>query len=100
MSILGTRVQRVEDPRLLTVGGTYVDDLREPALRGALHVLFVRSPLANATITEVDVDEAKSAPGVHGVFTADCEKARVFDTLDPGAENAQSCLAVNRNRSQ
>ncbi|MEB3365877.1 xanthine dehydrogenase family protein molybdopterin-binding subunit [Saccharopolyspora mangrovi] len=71
MSILGTRVQRVEDPRLLTVGGTYVDDLREPALRGALHVLFVRSPLAHATITEVDVDEAKAAPGVHGVFTAD-----------------------------
>lgn len=71
MSILGTRVQRVEDPRLLTVGGTYVDDLREPALQGALRVVFVRSPMANATITEIDTEEAAAAPGVHGVFTAD-----------------------------
>ncbi|GAA2357446.1 xanthine dehydrogenase family protein molybdopterin-binding subunit [Saccharopolyspora halophila] len=71
MSILGTRVQRVEDPRLLTVGGTYVDDLREPALQGALRVVFVRSPMANATITEIDTEEAAASPGVHGVFTAD-----------------------------
>ncbi|MFC7343050.1 xanthine dehydrogenase family protein molybdopterin-binding subunit [Saccharopolyspora griseoalba] len=71
MSILGTRVQRVEDPRLLTVGGTYVDDLRDPALQGALRVVFVRSPMANATITEIDTTEAAAAPGVHGVFTAD-----------------------------
>ena len=33
MSILGTRVIRTEDPRLLTEGGTYTDDLRVPALR-------------------------------------------------------------------
>ena len=32
MSILGTRVERTEDPRLLTVGGTNVDDLRVPEL--------------------------------------------------------------------
>ena len=30
MSILGTRVIRTEDPRLLTAGGVYVDDLRTP----------------------------------------------------------------------
>ena len=35
MSILGTRVVRIEDPRLLTAGGTYVDDLRVPQLMGA-----------------------------------------------------------------
>ena len=34
MSILGTRVIRTEDPRLLTSGGVYVDDLREPELPG------------------------------------------------------------------
>ena len=28
MSIMGTRVIRTEDPRLLTGGGVYVDDLR------------------------------------------------------------------------
>lgn len=69
MSILGTRVERREDPRLLTAGGTYVDDLREPELDGALHVTFVRSPLAHARITEIDTDEAKDLPGVLGVFT-------------------------------
>ncbi len=35
MSILGTRVIRTEDPRLLTAGGVYVDDLRTPELNGA-----------------------------------------------------------------
>ena len=68
MSILGTRVVRTEDPRLLTVGGVYVDDLREPALEGAAHVTFVRSPIAYARITGVDVSEAQQAPGVVAVF--------------------------------
>ncbi|MEV0704750.1 xanthine dehydrogenase family protein molybdopterin-binding subunit [Saccharopolyspora sp. NPDC050389] len=69
MSILGTRVERREDPRLLTAGGTYVDDLRDPALAGALHVTFVRSPLAHAKITEIDTSAALELPGVAGVFT-------------------------------
>jgi len=43
MSILGTRVVRTEDPRLLTAGGTYVDDLRVPELATAGRVTFVRS---------------------------------------------------------
>lgn len=51
MSILGTRVVRTEDPRLLTVGATYVDDLRLPELAGAARATFVRSPLAHAVIT-------------------------------------------------
>jgi CO dehydrogenase flavoprotein C-terminal domain len=42
MSILGTRVVRTEDPRLLTAGGTYTDDLRLPELAGAARVTFVR----------------------------------------------------------
>src|SRR5436305_12897726 len=68
MSILGTRVTRVEDPRFLTEGGTYLADLRAPLLDGALYVTFVRSTLAHGTIT-VDVSDARSAPGVHAVYT-------------------------------
>jgi carbon-monoxide dehydrogenase large subunit len=68
MSILGTRVTRVEDPRFLTAGGTYMADLRDPLLDGALYVTFVRSTLAHGTIT-VDVTEAASAPGVRAVYT-------------------------------
>jgi aerobic carbon-monoxide dehydrogenase large subunit len=69
MSILGTRVVRIEDPRLLTAGGTYVDDLRVPELLGAARVTFVRSPHAHALITGVDASAALGAPGVVGVLT-------------------------------
>lgn len=71
MSILGTRVDRREDPRLLTVGGTYVEDLQDPALTGALHVTYVRSPMAHARITEIDTEEAREFPGVVAVFTGE-----------------------------
>jgi aerobic carbon-monoxide dehydrogenase large subunit len=64
MSILGTRVMRTEDPRLLTVGATYVDDLRVPELAQAARVTFVRSPLAHGLITGIDVTAALAAPGV------------------------------------
>ncbi|CAM3017716.1 xanthine dehydrogenase family protein molybdopterin-binding subunit [Saccharomonospora xinjiangensis] len=70
MSIVGTRVVRVEDDALITTGGTYIDDLREEALTGALHAMFVRSPIAHATITSIDTSEAESAPGVVAVYTA------------------------------
>ncbi|MDP9434466.1 MAG: xanthine dehydrogenase family protein molybdopterin-binding subunit [Actinomycetota bacterium] len=70
MSILGTRVLRVEDPLLLTTGGTYVDDLQHPLLDGALHLTFVRSPVAHARITSLDVEAARAAPGVIAVLTA------------------------------
>jgi carbon-monoxide dehydrogenase large subunit len=68
VSILGNRVLRREDPTFLTVGGTYVDDV---ALEGAAHVVYVRSTVAHARITSIDVSEAKSAPGVIAVLTAD-----------------------------
>ena len=46
MSILGTRVPRVEDPLFLTRGAVYTDDLVDERLAGALHVTLVRSPMA------------------------------------------------------
>ena len=78
MSILGTRVIRTEDPRLLTAGGVYVDDLRTPELNGAARVTFVRSPLAHARITGIDTSEALTEPGVIAVLTA-----RDMDDLAP-----------------
>jgi len=71
MSILGNRVLRTEDPRFLTVGGSYVADLRDPLLDGALHVAYVRSFVAHGTLEAVHVDEARRAPGVVAVFTGD-----------------------------
>jgi aerobic carbon-monoxide dehydrogenase large subunit len=69
MSILGTRVIRTEDPRLLTSGGVYVDDLREPDLEGAVRATFVRSTAAHALITGIDTSAALEAPGVVAVLT-------------------------------
>ena len=69
MSILGTRVVRKEDPKFLTVGGTYVDDVRDPRLEGAARVTFVRSTMAHARIASIDVSDAQAAPGVIAVFT-------------------------------
>ena len=66
MSILGTRVIRTEDPRFLTTGGVYTEDMRLP---GACHVHFVRSAVAHARITAIDVSAALEAPGVIAVFT-------------------------------
>jgi len=70
VSLFGQRVPRVEDPKLLTEGGTYVADLRIPELDGATYVTYVRSTIAHARLTSIDVDEARTAPGVVGVFTA------------------------------
>src|SRR6266849_36114 len=58
MSILGTRVLRTEDPRFLTTGGVYTEDLTDERLAGACHVFFVRSPIAHARIRRVDVSAA------------------------------------------
>src|SRR5690606_29116604 len=66
MSILGNRVLRTEDPKFLTAGGTYVADIELPP--GAARALFVRSTIAHATIESIDLDEARQAPGVLGVF--------------------------------
>ncbi|HVF74127.1 MAG TPA: xanthine dehydrogenase family protein molybdopterin-binding subunit [Acidimicrobiales bacterium] len=68
MSILGNRVLRKEDPKFLTTGGVYLDDL---PLVGAAHVTYVRSTMAHARLLTVDVSEARSAPGVLAVLTVD-----------------------------
>ncbi len=70
MSIFGNRVARVEDPKLLTEGGTYVADVRAPELDGAVHVTFVRSTVAHAALGSIDTAEAAAAPGVVAVLTA------------------------------
>ena len=71
-SILGNRVLRKEDPKFLTTGGVYVDDLRdEPLLQGALHVTYVRSTVAHGTITSIDTADAAAMPGVIAIYTAE-----------------------------
>jgi carbon-monoxide dehydrogenase large subunit len=93
--ILGSRVPRIEDERLLTVGGTYVDDLRLPELAGAARVTFVRSPVAHAAVAGIDASAALAEPGVVAVLTS----ADVTD-LAPGKDDpmAEPLLAGDRVR--
>jgi carbon-monoxide dehydrogenase large subunit len=69
-SILGNRVLRREDPKFLTTGGVYVDDMNEPMLENAAHVTYVRSSLAHGKILGIDASAALEMPGVLGVYTA------------------------------
>lgn len=70
-SILGTRVERKEDPKFLTTGGVYADDLQDPRLDGAAQVAFVRSAVAHGTIESIDIEGALGMPGVLAVHTAE-----------------------------
>ena len=63
---IGAEVQRMEDPRLLTGGGCYVDDITK---NGMLHVAFVRSDHAHANIKTIDTSIAQELRGVYGVYT-------------------------------
>jgi carbon-monoxide dehydrogenase large subunit len=62
----GARVQRNEDARLVRGRGRYVDDI---PLQNCLHGAFLRSPVARARVTHLDVSAAASAPGVLAVYT-------------------------------
>lgn len=67
MSLVGAKVLRKEDPRLLTGTGTFVDDLAPPRCAFAS---FVTSSEAHAEIVAIDVRAALAMPGVLGVWTA------------------------------
>ena len=66
MPHVGARLKRLDDPRLLTGRGRYVDDITLPRM---VHVAFVRSPHAHATVERVDVDAARKSPGVVAILT-------------------------------
>jgi carbon-monoxide dehydrogenase large subunit len=66
--LIGARVRRREDPRLLTGRGTFVDDRH---LRGLVHIAFRRSDQPHARIIRIDCSVASEMPGVVAVFTSD-----------------------------
>jgi aerobic carbon-monoxide dehydrogenase large subunit len=72
--LIGASVKRLEDPRLLTGQGTFVDDLAPQRL---VHVALRRSDRPHARILSIGTDAAKGSPGVVGVFTADDLKSVV-----------------------
>ncbi len=65
-TMIGARIHRREDPRLITGHGRFIDDMTRP---GMAHMTVVRSPYAHAKIRSIDPSEARKAPGVQAVFT-------------------------------
>jgi carbon-monoxide dehydrogenase large subunit len=69
-SAIGRSVPRIEDRRLLTGAGHFVEDMNPPAALGApLHAAVVRSPVARARIAGIDLAEAKAVAGVAALYT-------------------------------
>ena len=66
--LIGARVPRIEDNKLLRGGARFVDDIASP---GALSAAFARSPHPHALIRSVDARAARAIPGVVAVLTLD-----------------------------
>jgi carbon-monoxide dehydrogenase large subunit len=63
---VGKSIRRLEDARLLTGRGRFVDDIRRP---DELHAVFLRSPHAAARIRAIDGAAAQGMAGVRLVLT-------------------------------
>ncbi len=97
----GSRIKRSEDRRILTGGGTYVDDINLPNM---VHAAFMRSPFAHARIVSIDTSAALEAPGVLAVYTG----AEMEALLTPGPYGigvmfgmttpVHTCLATDKVR--
>ena len=77
--MIGARIKRKEDPRLITGQGKFTDDVYP---RGAVHMAVLRSPHAHARILNIDTSKAKAYPGIVAVIT--------------GAEVNDRCLTTFR----
>src|SRR4051794_30154725 len=62
----GQPIKRLEDQRLLTGQGHFIDDKPED---GALWLHVLRSPHAHAKIQAIDTEAAKAMPGVQAIIT-------------------------------
>src|SRR5712691_1824725 len=74
--LVGQRVKRREDPRLIQGQGTYVDDVK---IAGMQHLAFKRSDVAHGRIQSIDTSAAEAMEGVEAVFTG----AQVAELLAP-----------------
>ena len=97
-TLLGERIKRKEDPRLIQGRGHYVDDVK---LDGMLHMAFARSVHAHARLKSVNVSAARAHPGVVAAYTGADLKGKVG--LVPCAAGMEGlkvpdhpCLAVDK----
>ena len=74
--LVGQRVRRREDPRLIQGRGTYVDDVR---IAGLQHLAFKRSDIPHGRILSIDTSAAEALDGVEAIFTG----AQIAEFLGP-----------------
>ncbi len=74
--LVGQRVRRREDPRLIRGRATYVDDVK---IAGMQHLAFKRSDIAHGRIVAIETGAAEAMDGVEAVFTG----ARIAGLVDP-----------------
>lgn len=93
---IGQSIKRVEDPRILTGKGGYIDDIVVP---GMAHAAMVASPHAHARIVSIDTSKAKALPGVIGVYTG-ADLATVVDPCPSFASPPvpQRAMAIDKVR--
>ena len=96
MRWIGQNMKRVEDPRLLTGRGKYIDDMAVPNMA---HAAVLRSPYAHARIKSIDTSKARALPGVILVMTG----AEAVEQTGPlpcfsNPPTAQYCIAVDKVR--
>ena len=99
-SLVGARIKRKEDPRLIQGLAHYVDDIRLP---DTLHLAFLRSPYGHAKILSINTDAARRSPGVVDVLTGEDMKGKIGGVPSagelPGLKvPAHPCLAIGRVR--
>jgi aerobic carbon-monoxide dehydrogenase large subunit len=95
--LLGQRIKRKEDPRLIQGRASYVDDLK---LDGMLHLAFARSVHAHARLKSINLEAAKAAPGVVAIYTgADIQGKLGLVPCAAGIEGLKvpdhPCLAID-----
>jgi carbon-monoxide dehydrogenase large subunit len=110
--MVGARVERLDDPRLLTGGGRYVDDIRLPDM---VHAHILRSPVAGGAVTSVDAGDALADGGCelllhalddHGLGRIPCvwlqpgQRQVSYPVLDPQVRYVGQPVGVIVSRSR
>src|SRR5258705_12810184 len=78
--LVGQRVKRREDPRLIQGRASYVDDLK---IAGMQHLACKRSDVAHGRIRSIDTSAAQAMDGVEAVFTG-AQIAELVGPMSPG----------------
>ena len=91
------RMLRKEDPRFIRGKGHYLDDIQLP---GMLHLAILRSPLAHAKITNIDISAAQAHPKVKLVVTGAMLAEKNLAWMPTLSNDVQAVLATDKVRFQ